>query len=126
MTVDGPEPAAEAAEPAEQPQAAEQPQEHPVDDESVRTLVARLSRPHRSGGAVVERAALQAEGADLTAVLQWITDHGGRPEAPAAPKRAAGGLHGLRGASEATRDPVPLRFVLPPGALDATTTKESP
>ncbi len=122
MTDDRPE---QATEPAEPPQAVEESPDHPVDDASVRTLVARLSRPHRSGGVVVERAALQAEGADLTAVLQWITDHGGRPEEPVK-KPAAGGLHGLRGTAEIGRDPVPLRFVLPPGALDATTTKESP
>jgi hypothetical protein len=35
-----------------------------VDDDAIRTLVTRLSRPHASGGAVIERAAILAEGAD--------------------------------------------------------------
>ena len=112
---------------AERPEAP--PQEEPIDDDAIRTLVTRLSRPHRSGGVVVERAALQAEGADLTAVLAWITEQGGRAE-DAAPKRGGGGgLHGARGSSSLSgRDPVPLRFILPPGALRAAagtpTTKE--
>ena len=33
-------------------------------DEAIRAVVTRLSRPHASGGAVIERAAILAEGAD--------------------------------------------------------------
>lgn len=93
----------------------EQPDGAPQDDDgAVRRQVARLARPHISGGHVVERAALQATGRDLAAALTWIEAHGGRPEhATAAPSR---GLHGDR-APVATAG-VPLRFVLPPGALD--------
>ncbi|UUY03997.1 hypothetical protein LRS13_00260 [Svornostia abyssi] len=49
-------------------------------DDEIRTLVTRLSRPHRSGGRVIERAAVLAEGADFDAVMVWIEAHGGRPE----------------------------------------------
>jgi hypothetical protein len=79
-------------------------------DDEIRDLVARLSRPHRSGGRVVERASLLAEGADFAEVMEWIEDHGGEPEAPAAP-RSRGGLHSSR--LTAPADAVPLRFILP-------------
>lgn len=89
----------------------------PEGDEAIRTLVKRLSRRHRSGGQVIERAAILAEGANSSAVLRWIAAHAGEPEelAPAASGR---GLHAARlndsgGASGRT----PLRYVLPPGAL---------
>ena len=87
-----------------------------ADDDSIRTLIARLARPHSSGGAVIERATILAEGADFAAVLAWITAHGGEPEVlAAAPSR---GLHGARldhggGSTSQT----PLRFVLPAGTL---------
>ena len=39
----------------------------PVQGEDMtRAAVARLSRPHRSGGSVIERAAILADGADST------------------------------------------------------------
>ena len=85
------------------------------DDDAIRDLVVRLSRPHRSGGRVIERATLLAEGSDFDAVIEWITSHGGEPEAPAAP-RACGGLHSARLAS-AHGERAPLRFILPAAAL---------
>ncbi len=87
------------------------------DDDAIRALVIRLSRPHRSGGEVIERAAIMAAGADSAAVIAWITDHAGVPEAAAA-KAPRRGLHGSRlsGGSEA-QSTAPLRFVLPAGAL---------
>jgi hypothetical protein len=88
-----------------------------VDDDAIRTLVARLARPHPSGGTVIERAAIVAEGGDAAAIMTWISDHGGTPEA-AAPTTQRRGLHGsllhAGGASEARE---PSRFVLPAGAL---------
>ena len=64
-----------------------------VDDQAIRSLVTRLARAHPSGGTVVERAAIVAEGADSRAVVTWIVDHGGTPEeAPATSQRR--GLHG--------------------------------
>lgn len=86
-----------------------------IGDAEIRSLVIRLSRPHRSGGRVIERAAVLAEGADFDAVMDWITAHGGTPEA-AAPAKAARGLHAPRQSAEVA-DPVPLRFILPAGAL---------
>jgi hypothetical protein len=88
-----------------------------MDDEAIRTLVTRLSRPHPSGGEVIERAAILAEGADSSAVLTWITDHAGEPEdqAAATPGRGlhSARLHDRRPAESRT----PRRYVLPPGAL---------
>jgi hypothetical protein len=84
-----------------------------MDNGEISALVARLARPHPSGGVVIERTAILAAGTDFHAVVEWILDHAGQPETlPAARPR---GLHGSglndRGATE-TR--APLRFVLPP------------
>jgi hypothetical protein len=88
-----------------------------VDDAEISALVTRLARPHVSGGVVIERAAILAEGADFSAVMEWIIAHGGKPETTlsAAPRR---GLHGSRlNDSGGTESQPPLRFVLPAGAL---------
>jgi hypothetical protein len=89
-----------------------------VDDEAIRSLVIRLARAHPSGGSVIERAAIVAEGADSRAVVTWIVDHGGTPEA-VAPTSHRRGLHGALvhpgGASEPR---TPSRYVLPARALD--------
>ena len=84
----------------------------PEPDEAIRALVARLGRPHASGGTVIERATILAEGPDFTKIVAWITAHDGRPES--AVEAPSGGLHGSRAA------PVtgpPLRYILPAGAL---------
>jgi hypothetical protein len=82
------------------------------DDVALRAVVSRLSRPDRSGGHVVERAALMADGTDFAALLRWIESHGGVPEAlpPAAGGRSTA-LFGDR------RPQHPLRFVLPASAF---------
>jgi hypothetical protein len=89
-----------------------------VDDDAIRALVTRLARPDGSGGDVIERAAILAEGPNFAAIMAWVMSHGGKPEAatPTAPK---GGLHGSRlmDGGEATPR-TPLRFVLPAGALE--------
>ena len=88
-----------------------------MDDDAICALVTRLARPHPSGGEVVERAAILAEGADFPAVMAWIAAHDGKPEA-AASTRGGRGLHGsLSHASAGGEPPTPLRFVLPAGAL---------
>ena len=88
-----------------------------MDDSAIRTLLTRLSRPHSSGGEVVERAAILAEGADFTAVVAWIVAHDGEPET-AVPSVARHGLHGSRRDDGIGTEPkAPLRFVLPAGAL---------
>jgi len=88
-----------------------------MDDDEIRTVVKRLSRPHPSGGEVIERAAILAAGGDYQAIMAWIMGHDGQAEAvvAAAPK---GGLHGSR--ISYTTDAAaqaPVRFVLPAGAL---------
>lgn len=88
-----------------------------MDDDAIRALVMRLSRPHRSGGEVIERAAILAAGPDSTEVLAWITAHNGQPET-LAPKVSGRGLHSARlsengNASSST----PRRYVLPAGSL---------
>ncbi len=88
-----------------------------VDDDAIRALVSRLARPHASGGRVVERAAILAEGADFAAVMAWVTAHGGKPE-PTVAAAPARGLHSSRhNHSGETGPQTPLRFVLPAGSL---------
>lgn len=84
-----------------------------MEDDAIVALVRRLSRPDASGGTVIERAAIVAEGADFQAVHEWIISHDGQPESAVEPA-SSGGLHGLR--SRAPARP-PLRFVLPAGTL---------
>jgi hypothetical protein len=94
----------------------EQPQS---EDDEIRTLLKRLARRHRSGGTVVERAAILAEGGDFDAIMEWIVARGGVPEEAVSSSAVRHGLHGSRihdsGGSEAR---TPSRFVLPAGALD--------
>jgi hypothetical protein len=87
-------------------------------DDAIRVVVMRLSRPHASGGDVIERAAILAEGADAAAIVAWIIAHAGQPEA-AVPAVSPRGLHGARlsGGPGAPHDN-PRRYVLPRGALD--------
>lgn len=90
-----------------------------TDERDVRALLGRLGRPHVSGGTVIERAALLAEGADFDVTMAWILAHGGKPEAGAvpAPRR---GLYGSRPDSLGRAGSrTPQRYVLPPGALKA-------
>ena len=88
-------------------------------DETIRGVVARLSRPHRSGGVVIERAAILAEGGASTAILEWITAHAGEPEV-AAPETPTRGLYGSGFGGGVTVARGPARYVLPAGALTLT------
>ena len=63
-----------------------------MDDDAIRDLVTRLSRPHPSGGRVVERAAILAAGAGSADVIEWVIGHAGQGETAAAGR--GGGLHG--------------------------------
>jgi hypothetical protein len=88
-----------------------------MEEDAIRALVTSLSRPHRSGGDVIERAAILAAGSNSSEIVAWIVAHDGEPEAAVAP-RSSGGLHGSRltqGSGSAPRPP--LRYVLPPGML---------
>jgi hypothetical protein len=90
-----------------------------MEDGDIRTLVTHLARPHASGGEVVERAALLAEGADFGEVMAWIVAHGGKPEVAVSQAPARGGLHGSRINDGGGAEPhPPHRFVLPAGALN--------
>ena len=88
-----------------------------MEDTAIRDLVARLSRPHKSGGRVIERATILAEGGDFADIEHWITDHAGEPEVAAAASGRGGGLHSAR-ITEGANGGTPLRYVLPAGALD--------
>jgi hypothetical protein len=88
-----------------------------MDDVEITELVRRLSRPHASGGVVIERAAILAAGADFSAVMDWIAARHGTPDVTP-PAAGGGGLHGSRvsdGHLAAAR--APLRYVLPASAL---------
>lgn len=87
-----------------------------MDDDETKALLTRLSRPHSSGGVVIERAAILAAGVDFPAVMNWVTAHNGAPEVAVAATRH-GGLHGSHFADHSPSRP-PLRFVLPAGVLD--------
>ena len=81
-------------------------------DDAIRSTVVRLSRPHPSGGRVIERAAIMAAGDESAAIMRWIADHHGEAETTA-PKAARGGLH----ADREQRSTAPQRYVLPAGSL---------
>jgi hypothetical protein len=91
-----------------------------MDDDDIRTLVARLARPHPSGGDVIERVAILAEGDGFAQVMKWIETHGGKPEEALAASSSGTrqGLHGQR-LTDTNRpgSEKPRRFVLPPGTL---------
>jgi hypothetical protein len=94
-----------------------QPGKGPGPDDAIRAVVRRLSRPHASGGDVIERAAILAEGADATAIVAWILAHAGQPEA-IVPRASTRGLHGARlSGGPGAEGAIPRRYVLPVGAL---------
>jgi hypothetical protein len=85
---------------------------------AIRATVTRLARPDGDGGAVIERAAIVAEGEPAVAIEAWIVAHGGQPEVPLlSPPRP--GLYGPRHeglAAHAARPP--RRYILPAAELD--------
>lgn len=85
----------------------------PTDEDELRLVVERLSRRDRSGGRVIERAALLAEGTRSTALIAWLGEHGWEPEAPAAASPRGGGIHGQREHRSAT-PAAPARYLLLP------------
>src|SRR3954447_6129103 len=84
-------------------------------EDATRATVTRLSRPHRSGGTVIERAAILAEGAESTSLVAWVLAHGGQPEAAAVSMKQ--GLHSPRLDYPSAEVRPPLRYVMPAGAL---------
>jgi hypothetical protein len=89
----------------------------PPTEGAIRATVMRLSRPHRSGGFVIERAAILAEGGDSAAILAWISAHAGEAEAVAS-AAPGGGLHGHGFGGAATVPRGPSRYVLAASALE--------
>lgn len=86
-------------------------------EREIRAAVIRLARPDGEGGAVIERAAIVAEGSPAAAIEAWVVAHGGEPEAPllAHPRP---GLYGLRPDARTTGSGrPPRRYVLPAAAL---------
>ena len=97
-----------------------------MDDAAICALVTRLARPDPSGGDVIERAAILAEGPNFTAIVAWVIAHGGKPEM-ATPTASMGGLHGSRMMDGGAGTPqAPLRFVLPAGVLARAGTAAPP
>jgi hypothetical protein len=92
-------------------------------DEDISTLVARLSRKHRSGGRVIERAAIMAEGGNSAAVFAWLAENNWEPEedAPVSKDRDGLGLHGMRREADRGRAQAqaPRRYISPAPADDA-------
>jgi hypothetical protein len=89
-----------------------------VDEDQIRIVVTRLARPDASGGFVIERAALLAEGRDFPALAAWIVAHGGTPQAPQA-STAAPGVHRLEHSAiggQVARQA--SRYLLPASAFD--------
>jgi len=78
-------------------------------------LVRRLARPHASGGMVIERSVILAEGAKSAAILSWITEHDGIADSTS-PSTRSHGLHGSRASAPLQAAP-PRRFVLPARAF---------
>jgi hypothetical protein len=76
-------------------------------------VIARLARPHASGGYVIGEATIRAEGSTFPVLKAWILAHGGTPELAAA---GAGdrGVHSFgRQAPRAAS-----QYLLPAGAFE--------
>jgi hypothetical protein len=78
-------------------------------------LVKRLARPHASGGMVIERSMILAEGANSAAILNWISEHDGIADSTT-PSTRSHGLHGARADTPSQAAPA-RRFVLPARAF---------
>jgi hypothetical protein len=87
-----------------------------VTTDAIGLLVRRLARPHASGGTVIERSVILAEGTDSGAILDWISEHDGVADSTVAPARSSG-LHGSRETLRVDSAPA-RRFVLPAHAFD--------
>ncbi len=86
-----------------------------VTADATAAVVRRLARPHASGGMVIERSVILAEGANSAAILSWISDHDGIADSTVASPRSHG-LHGSRANSALQAAPA-RRYVLPARAF---------
>jgi hypothetical protein len=81
-------------------------------------LVKRLARPHPSGGTVIERPVILAEGKRSKEILTWISEHGGAPDSTLATTRNKG-LHSRRTVVGLEHQAAPARrYILPAHAFD--------
>ncbi len=89
----------------------------PGDEAAIAARVCTLCRPHVSGGTVIERSVILAEGSRAGAMFAWIEDHDGVADySVAAPRHA--GLHGARASAPPAGGAPAKRFVLPQGAFE--------
>ena len=87
--------------------------------DAIGAVVKRLARPHASGGTVIERSVIIAEGARSTAILSWISAHRGVADSTAGTGAVrGGGLHGARVGTAGSDGGPARRFVLPADAFD--------
>ncbi len=88
--------------------------------DAIGDVIRRLARPHASGGVVIERSVILAEGTTSAAILTWIADHHGVADSTAGAGAArSSGLHGARVSAAVGQTPAPARrFVLPADAFD--------
>jgi hypothetical protein len=82
-------------------------------------LVRRLARPHASGGMVIERSVILAEGSNSAAILSWISEHDGVGDFTSSSTHSHG-LHGSRFDAPLQADAPARRFVLPARAFQAS------
>jgi hypothetical protein len=81
-------------------------------------LIRRLARPHPSGGTVIERPVILAEGKRSKEILAWIVDHGGAPDSTPASTRSRG-VHSPSPVGVVERQGTPARrYILPAHAFD--------
>jgi hypothetical protein len=86
--------------------------------DAIGVLVRRLARPHPSGGTVIERPVILAEGARSTAIFAWIADHDGAPDSTL-PHTRNKGLHSPSLADGVERQSTTARrYILPAHAFD--------
>ena len=87
-----------------------------LSEAEIRAVVVRLARPDGDGGAIIERAAIMAEGSLAASIEEWVLSHGGEPEAPVISASGPGLYRVRRDGPLAARRP-PRRYVLPAHAL---------
>ncbi len=87
------------------------------DTDAIGVIVKRLARPHPSGGTVIDRPVILAEGIRSTAILAWIADHGGAPDSTLAHSQSKG-LHSPGPAGGLGRQATQARrYILPAHAF---------
>jgi hypothetical protein len=84
--------------------------------DEIAVLVKRLARPHPSGGTVIDRPVILAEGTHSRAILAWIADHGGAPDSTL-PRPPSKGLHSQSSAAGEGPAAPARRYILPAHAF---------